>query len=187
MRAKRMPLIITLALSIVVIAATAAAAAAAPTAQQTVNVSAGDFFFQPATITINAGDTIVWTNTGAMAHTVTASDGSFASGLFGPGETYSQTFNTAGTIAYYCIPHGTPAGEGMAGTIVVQAVAPPAVPAPVATPAHVTPDPTPMPTPAVLPVTGEGPVTSGLLVALAMVGLALAGLGVGLARRGARG
>jgi hypothetical protein len=167
-----------------------------------VNVSAGDFFFQPATITINAGDTIVWTNTGAMAHTVTASDGSFASGLFGPGETYSQTFNTAGTIAYYCIPHGTPAGEGMAGTIVVQAVAPPAVPAPAATPAPVPPDPTPMPaapapvtpdatpmpaTPAVLPVTGEGPVSSGLLVALAMVGLALAGLGVGLARRGARG
>jgi plastocyanin len=100
-----------------------ALAAAAPAAQQTVNVSAADFSFQPATITINAGDTIVWTNTGAMPHTVTASDGSFDSGLFGPGETYSRTFDTAGTISYYCIPHGTPQGGGMAGTIVVQAPA----------------------------------------------------------------
>jgi plastocyanin len=204
MRFKQAPLIVVLALAMVALLASATAVGAAPGAQQTVNVSAVDFAFQPATITITAGDTIVWTNTGAVAHTVTASDGSFDSGLFGPGQTYSRTFTTAGTIPYYCIPHGTPQGGGMAGTIVVHAaqVTPPAAPAatpvapaaPAATPmAPAAPAATPVmpaapaPTPATLPTTGEGPASSGLTVAMVLFGLAVAGLGVGLARRGARG
>lgn len=115
-----------LAAALLILPALAAGASAAPAAQQgpsTVNVAAVDFTFQPQTITINAGDTIVWTNNDSVAHTVTASDGSFDSGLFGAGETYSRTFDTPGTIPYYCIPHGTPQGGGMAGTIVVQAAA----------------------------------------------------------------
>ena len=50
---------------------------------------------------------------------VTADDGSFDSGLFGQGETFSHTFSTPGTYPYYCIPHGGPGGAGMAGVVVV--------------------------------------------------------------------
>jgi plastocyanin len=115
---------VAFALLMLTLLALPALASAAPTAQQTartVNVSAEDFAFAPRTITINAGDTIVWTNTGSIGHTVTASDMSFDSGFFGPGGTYSRTLDTPGTILYYCKPHGTPGGQGMAGTIVVQA------------------------------------------------------------------
>lgn len=112
------PFALTLAaLSLPLLAGTALAA---PSAKE-VAVEVVDSAFQPKTITINAGDTIVWTNTGAMGHTVTASDQSWDSGRLAPGQSFSRTFDTPGTIAYYCRPHGTPAGAGMAGTIVVLA------------------------------------------------------------------
>ena len=93
----------------------------------TVNVSAGDNFFSQKNITINQGDTVVWTNTGAMIHTVTADNNSFDSGNLSPGQTYSLIFNTPGTYPYYCKPHGSPGGLGMAGTVNVVAVATPPV------------------------------------------------------------
>lgn len=112
-----------------------AGAASAHVAAKDVAVSVIDNAFEPKTITINAGDTIVWTNNGARNHTVTASDGSWDSGRLAPGQTFSRKFDNPGTIAYYCIPHGTPTGQGMAGTIVVQAAATapaPSAPAPAA-------------------------------------------------------
>lgn len=87
-------------------------------AQET-SVSIIDNDFDPSQIEISAGDTVTWTNSGTSPHTVTASDGSFGSGNLNPGETYNETFATAGTFAYYCEYHGTQEGEGMAGTITV--------------------------------------------------------------------
>jgi LPXTG-motif cell wall-anchored protein len=104
-------------------------AGAAPRAE-TKSVSAKDFEFAPKEIAITVGDTINWTNDGATPHTVTADDGSFDSGTFNAGGTFSQTFDTAGTIAYYCTLHGAKGGTGMAGTITVAAAA--AAPAPAA-------------------------------------------------------
>lgn len=52
--------------------------------------------FDPETITVTAGTTVVWKNTSSIAHTVTV-----------PGE-----------YVYYCIPH-EPAG--MAGVVTVEA------------------------------------------------------------------
>src|SRR2546426_230343 len=92
----------------------------------TTNVSFGDFSFSPRTVTINVGDTVVWTNTGG-SHTVTG-DGSdpFCGSGFIP-TSCSHTFNTAGTFTYRCIPHAT--SFNMRGTVIVQAVAntPPSV------------------------------------------------------------
>ncbi len=116
-----------------------------------VQVSAVDFEFQPKTITINAGDTVLWTNNGLVEHTVTADDSSFDSGLLSPGQTFSHTFDTPGTVPYFCRIHGAPGGVGMSGVIVVQAVSPaPATPtaAPVATQVPV---PTEVPTQAPAP------------------------------------
>jgi plastocyanin len=84
------------------------------------SVAAENTTFEPPVITIPAGGTVTWTNTDQVAHTVTADDGSFASGFLAAGESVSVTFDAPGTYAYYCIPHGAPGGLGMAGVLVVQ-------------------------------------------------------------------
>ncbi len=74
-----------------------------------------DFAFGPASLTVSAGDMVTWTNNDAVAHTVTASDGSFDSGTISPGETYTFTFPASGSFDYVCSFH-----PNMMGTIVVQ-------------------------------------------------------------------
>jgi amicyanin len=64
---------------------------------------------------IEVGTTVVWTNTDPLAHTVTAVDKSFNSGLVNPGKTYRHTFTKAGTYNYFCMPH-----PFMKGVIVVK-------------------------------------------------------------------
>jgi plastocyanin len=71
--------------------------------------------FEPATITVSAGDTVTWTNEDSTSHTVTADGGEFDSGSLANGDSFSFTFETAGTIAYHCSIHPT-----MEGTVVVQ-------------------------------------------------------------------
>jgi LPXTG-motif cell wall-anchored protein len=115
-------------------------AGAAPRAAETKNVSAKDFEFAPKTITINVGDTIVWTNDGPAPHTVSADEAdSFESGNMDKGATFSEIFDEAGTFAYYCKYHGAKGGTGMAGSVVVveaAAAAPTEAPAaPTAAPA----------------------------------------------------
>src|SRR5437660_290923 len=75
--------------------------------------------FSPKQIHINAGDTLTWVNNGQVAHTVTADDNKFDSGNIDTGKTYSHTFTTPGTYAYYCALHGGAGGVGMAGVIIV--------------------------------------------------------------------
>ncbi len=80
----------------------------------TFEVSVVDFAFEPATVTVPAGATVTWTNTGSRPHTVTADDGSFDSGRLDPGEQFSQTFDQPGTFTYHCGFH-----PEMQGSIVV--------------------------------------------------------------------
>jgi len=61
-------------------------------------------FIQPRLV-IDAGTTVTWTNTDALAHTVTADNKSFNSGLVDPGKTYRHTFSKPGTYTYACMPH----------------------------------------------------------------------------------
>lgn len=82
-----------------------------------VNVSIGDNSFSPQTLTVNAGDTVVWTNNGNMAHTVTADNASFVSTTLQHGQTYSRVFTSAGSFPYYCQFHGGSGGTGMSGVI----------------------------------------------------------------------
>ena len=71
--------------------------------------------FQPAAITVNAGDTVVWTNKDAFPHTATAQDKSFDSGEIGVGKSWKLVAKKKGTFAYVCTYHPT-----MKGTLVVR-------------------------------------------------------------------
>jgi outer membrane protein assembly factor BamB/plastocyanin len=72
----------------------------------------------PEDIDIKVGTTVVWTNEDVVAHTVThrakVEDQLFSSPLLVPGETFSFTFETAGTYGIFCLPH-----PFMTGTVVV--------------------------------------------------------------------
>ncbi len=65
----------------------------------------------PATVSINAGDTVSWSNDDTAAHTVTsgsAADGPsgvFDSSLLIAGGTFEHTFDSSGTEDYYCMVH----------------------------------------------------------------------------------
>jgi plastocyanin len=58
---------------------------------------------------------VEWNNDDPLAHTVTASDGSFQSPLIEPGRSWTHTFSTPGTYAFFCTPH-----PFMRGVIVVR-------------------------------------------------------------------
>ena len=79
-------------------------------------VTIKDFSFGPKTLTINAGDSVTWTNQGPTGHSTTAKGGAWDSGVLAKGKSFSHTFATAGTYQYFCTPH-----PFMTATIVVKA------------------------------------------------------------------
>ncbi|MCX9082235.1 MAG: cupredoxin family copper-binding protein [Candidatus Methanoperedens sp.] len=62
-----------------------------------------DFAFNPDTITVAKGTTVTWTNKDSAQHTVTGT--AFTSETLSQGQSYSYTFNEAGTFEYYCKFH----------------------------------------------------------------------------------
>jgi len=76
-----------------------------------------DIKFVPASITVKVGEPVIWTVVGPVPHDVKASSGAtFKSGTLNEGQTFTQTFNTPGTIHYFCTIHGAAL---MSGTITV--------------------------------------------------------------------
>jgi len=63
-----------------------------------------DFVFE-SPLVVPAGSTVTWTNDDIAPHTVTATDGSFDSGGFDPGESYSRVFSEPGRIDLWCTIH----------------------------------------------------------------------------------
>lgn len=80
-------------------------------------VTLSNFQFSPQTITIKAGDIVVWENKEG-AHTVTADDNSWESPTLNAGQTFTHKFDKPGTYRYHCSFHGS-AGGGMAGVVKV--------------------------------------------------------------------
>jgi plastocyanin len=119
-----------------IVAAVAASSAAADQA-----VAIGDNTFTPGEVTIAPGETVTWTHQGIGTHSVTADDGSFDSSPSCPptclanGQTFRQTFSTAGTFRYHCRIHGGAGGEGMSGIVRVVAAATQPAPAQTTQPA----------------------------------------------------
>lgn len=77
--------------------------------------------FDPRQLTVRVGDTVTWTNTGALPHTITAENDAFDSDMVAAGAQWSFTPTTAGTFNYLCALHPT-----MSGVLVVEAGPPPA-------------------------------------------------------------
>lgn len=69
------------------------------------DVEIRDFAFGPAEIVVTPGETVAWINEDEVAHTVTADDEAFDSGLLEPGEGYSRRFDEPGVYPYHCTPH----------------------------------------------------------------------------------
>ena len=104
-------------LATVSLAVAAVGGSAAEPAVFAKSVVIGDSFFQPESITVEAGETVIWTNTGQFTHTVTAEGGEFDSGTISPGTSYTLQLTTVGNYGYYCTVHG----PIQSGILIVQA------------------------------------------------------------------
>jgi plastocyanin len=112
-----------------------------PVLGATSNVTVANFSFTPSTLSINAGDTVIWTwASGASGHNVVSTSTPFAWFFPAPGGgpgnpsdqnnsntrsnpfSFTNTFNAAGSFPYECTVH---AGFGMVGTINVAGVSQP--------------------------------------------------------------
>jgi plastocyanin len=86
----------------------------APAADAATVVISG-FAFAPASLTVTAGTTVVWTNKDDEVHSVAGEHGLFRSGALDTGERFSFRFDKPGTYQYACTLHSR-----MTGTIIVQ-------------------------------------------------------------------
>jgi plastocyanin len=77
-------------------------------------VKISGFAFNPTPLEIKAGTTVTWKNEDSASHTVVADDGSFSSNTINQGESFSFTFDKAGSFPYHCGIH-----TSMKGTITV--------------------------------------------------------------------
>jgi plastocyanin len=88
--------------------------------------------FEPRTVEIKQGSTVLWKNASNLVHTVTADPElannksnvqlpqgaeTFHSGDIAPGEEYRHTFNVPGRYRYFCVPHEA---AGMIGEVIVK-------------------------------------------------------------------
>jgi copper-containing nitrite reductase len=105
---------------------------ASPTIAGKDTVNMGDMSFLPATITVNAGERVVWKNSSFAIHNV-VDDASkatsvidvklpsgvqpFDSGYMQPGQTYSRVFTVPGIYRYVCTLHEA---NGMKGVVIVR-------------------------------------------------------------------
>jgi len=105
------------------------------------DVGMGASSFEPPSLEVAAGETVVWRNTNSRAHTVTAyedlipadadyfASGDYASeqaardaffdafgGAIASREEYEHTFTVPGEYQYFCVPHEK---AGMVGSITV--------------------------------------------------------------------
>jgi hypothetical protein len=80
-------------------------------------VTMADFSFSPASITVNEGDTVTWTNSGPNEPHTATGDG-FDTGEVAVGSSASATFSQAGNFPYVCTLH-----PEMTGTVKVLAAA----------------------------------------------------------------
>ncbi len=93
----------------------------APTASPTTagvtgtSISIKNYQFDPASLIVKKGATVIWTNNDAAPHIVGGDQNAWSAGpTMKQGDTYAHTFGTVGTFEYHCAIH-----PNMRGTIVV--------------------------------------------------------------------
>lgn len=90
-------------------------------AQADTTVEMRDGFFDPETLEVAPGTTVMWDNVDDDEHSTTSGtncshDGIWDSGELNPGSNFTETFDSQGNFPYYCIPH---CGNGMTGLVIV--------------------------------------------------------------------
>lgn len=96
---------------------------AAPVHAATHNVTITLTSFDPAVLTVQVGDKVVWRNNSFLQHTVTRGNncqgtpGGFNSGILDPDGEFSFTFTSVGGYDYFCLLHCL---AGMRGTVTVE-------------------------------------------------------------------
>jgi plastocyanin len=104
MRALRLlPLLALTGLVLLAAPASASRAAPAPAAAQAAEeAKIVDFDFSPRRLTVAAGTTVTWSNTGQRPHTATDRGGTFDTKPVAPGASAEVTLSTPGTYFYFC-------------------------------------------------------------------------------------
>ena len=87
---------------------TTAAAGSSSTPRLSINIAAFRFSGDEAGA---VGDTVQVTNSDSVGHTWTSTDGAFHSGVIGSGETFTYTFDEAGTYPFFCQIHPEMSGS----------------------------------------------------------------------------
>ena len=91
-------------------AASVAAQRRSKPATHTVTIDATSF--TPASLSIRAGDTVVWVNKDILPHTATESaKKGFDSGMLATGASWKRTFTAKGEVTYVCVYHPTMKGR----------------------------------------------------------------------------
>jgi plastocyanin len=90
----------------------------APPEAEAVAVDIPEITFEPADVTVKVGESVSWTNSDDIQHTVTKVGGpgpAFDSGNLDPGDEFEQTFDKKGKIDYVCTIHA-----GQEGSVTVE-------------------------------------------------------------------
>lgn len=106
-----------LILAFAAVAALAVAGPAGAATTKTINIFGSGF--SPKSATITEGDTVTWVNRDNTNHQILADKAQFVSAILKPKQTFSFTFNAAGTYTYKDEVHPT-----LKGTIVVKGLPP---------------------------------------------------------------
>ncbi|HVH52422.1 MAG TPA: cupredoxin domain-containing protein [Gaiellaceae bacterium] len=88
-------------MAVVVAAAAFGLGSVAAASAATVTVQIKSTGFSPSTLTINHGDQITWHNGDRVNHQVVANDGSFASPILKPGQSWTATYSVAGSFGFH--------------------------------------------------------------------------------------
>ena len=97
-------------------ATTGMASASPAVSAETVTVDVRGFTYKPQVIEVEAGTTITWINADQILHTVTSGTSDNPDGLIDgqmteAGASISHTFDTPGTVTYFCSRHQFMQGE----------------------------------------------------------------------------
>lgn len=77
--------------------------------------------YQPPTVTVEPGTTVLWTNYDTLSHSVTSMTGIFDSGELETGDSFNYTFTEPGTYTYGCRINQSLESTRMPGRVVVSA------------------------------------------------------------------
>lgn len=92
-------------------------------------VSMGNLDYQPETVSVKVGESVIWENGVSITHTVTFDDASMSgksSGSMNKAQKHTVKFDSAGTFAYHCAIPGHASQNngtwtGMVGKVTVTA------------------------------------------------------------------